>query len=297
MLSLERLRTLHTVAAYGSVQAAADVLRVSTSAVSQQLAKLERDVGQQLLERQGRGVRLTEAAGLLVAHATRIFSAVEAAQAELEAHHDAVVGQLTVAAFPTAARGLLPAALRELSERFPALTIELSEMDPEVSIPLVNRGDIDLAVSQDWRNAPLALPAALEKQALFDDGADVIVPTGHWAGPTVTLRELANEQWIASPRGAICHDWLVYTLRSSDVEPKIAHTSAEYATQLALVAAGLGLAVIPRLGRETLPPGVRVVAVQPALERHVYAMWRRDATRRPAIRAIIAALANNIPKA
>src|SRR5690348_11387683 len=111
MLDLERLRALQAVSKHGSVRAAAEALHVTTSAVSQQLAKLERETGQQLLERQGRGVRLTDAAELLVSHADRILSLVEEARADLEAHRGAVVGEVWVAAFPTAVRGLIPGAL------------------------------------------------------------------------------------------------------------------------------------------------------------------------------------------
>src|ERR1700730_14989747 len=108
MLDLERLRVLHAVARFGSVSAAAEALHVTTSAVSQQMAKLERETGQRLLERRGRGVRLTDAAELLVEHADRLLSLAERAQADLEAHRGAVAGRLTFAAFATAARGLAP---------------------------------------------------------------------------------------------------------------------------------------------------------------------------------------------
>src|SRR5205085_2579992 len=103
------------------------------------------------------------------------------------------------------------------------------------------------------------------------------------------LDAIAGEPWISYHTGAICHDWLLHTLRSRGHEPRIAHTAAEHATQLALVAAGLGAAVIPRLGRDPVPPGVRIVAANPTLRRHVYAVWRADATRRTVIRAAVRA--------
>ncbi|MEU6041157.1 LysR substrate-binding domain-containing protein [Actinomadura sp. NPDC047616] len=292
MLDLERLRALHAVATYGSVSAAADVLHVTTSAVSQQLAKLERETGQKLLERNGRGVRLTDAAELLVDHADRILSLVERAQADLEAHRGAVVGQVTVAAFPTAARGLLPAALRRLRADHPGLRVRLREEDPMQSIPLLLRGDLDMAIVQDWNNAPLPIPDGLHKGAICDDVADVAVPADHplAARGRVELKELAGDPWIASTPGSICCDWLTTTLRSIDAEPRIDHMAYEFATQLALVAAGLGNTILPRLGRCDVPEGVRLVELETPLTRRVYGLWREEAARRPALRAALEAL-------
>ncbi len=292
MLDLDRLRALNAVATYGSVSAAADVLQVTTSAVSQQMAKLERETGQKLLERNGRGVRLTDAAALLAAHAERILAMVEAAEADLEAHRGVAVGALAISAFPTAARGLLPPALALLAKEHPRLRVRLCEREPHDTVPLVVRGDVDLGIVQDWFNVPVAIPDGLVKAPLADDVADVALPAGHpLAGrDVIALGELCGESWIAQSPGAICRDWLVHTLRSADLEPRIAHTADEYATQLALVAAGLGAAVLPRMGRCDVPAGVRIVAVRPALTRHVYAIWRAEAARRPAIRAALAAL-------
>ncbi|RFS83352.1 LysR family transcriptional regulator [Actinomadura spongiicola] len=297
MLDLERLRALHSVATYGSVSAAADVLHVTTSAVSQQLAKLERETGQKLLERNGRGVRLTDAAELLVAHAERILSLVEQAQADLEAHRGSVVGQLTVAAFPTAIRGLMPAALRSLGADHPDLRVQAIEEDPMRSMPLVSRGDYDMAVVQDWNNDPLPLPEGLHKGVICDDVADVAVPASHpLAGrDTVDLKELAGDPWISSSPDSICCHWLLRTLRAVDSEPRIDHMAYEFATQLALAAAGLGNVILPRLGRCDVPPGVVILPLAAPLSRRVYAVWREEAARRPAIRAAVTALRAAVP--
>jgi DNA-binding transcriptional LysR family regulator len=291
MLNLDRLRALHAVSAQGSINAAAETLNVTTSAVSQQLAKLELETGQQLLEKHGRGVRLTNAATQLVARTQRVLSLLEEAEAELEATDDAVAGQITIAAFATAARGLAPQALRDLRTRYPQLAITFHEQEPHESIPRLVRRDVDLIIVNDWHNAPLALPDGITKAPLFDDVADIALPPGHRLSKakSVTLRELAGEPWITWQPGTICHDWLLHTLRKEGHEPKIAHTAAEYATQLALVAAGLGAAVLPRLGRDPLPKGVTVVPAEPSLRRHLYAAWRTHATRRNVIRAAVEA--------
>jgi DNA-binding transcriptional LysR family regulator len=293
MMNLERLRTLHAVATHGSLHAAAEVLNVSASAISQQIAKLEREVGEPLLERRGRGVALTDAANLLAGHAERALSVLRQAEAELDGRRAVVSGELRIAAFATAARGLAPAALRHLGENYARLRVGLQEIESLDSLPLLLRGDLDLVLAQDWSGAPIPLPDGLERRALMDDVADIALPRGHrLAGKDrLTLRDLVAEPWISWPAGSNCHDWLVLTLRGLGHDPDIRHTAVEYATQLALVGAGLGAAVLPRLGRAPVPDDVQVVEVTPALTRHVYAVWRRDATRRTAIVAALDAFA------
>jgi DNA-binding transcriptional LysR family regulator len=292
MLNVDRLRALHAVAAHGSILGAADTLHVTTSAVSQQLAKLEREVGRPLLEKAGRGVRLTDSGRLLVAHAERVLCLLEAAEADLDAARDTVAGQLRIAAFATSMRGLAPAALAVLRRKHPQLTVVLRELEPVEGVGLLVRRDVDLAIAQDWENAPLALPEGVSKASIMDDVADIALPAGHRLARarTVRLDDLAGEPWITWHHGSICHDWLLHTLRRRGHEPRVAHTASEYATQLALVGAGLGAAVIPRLGRGAVPRGVVVVRSEPTLRRQVYAVWRSDATRRTAIRAVVDAL-------
>jgi len=292
LLSLERLRILRAIDTYGSVSAAADVLSVTTSAVSQQMPKLERETGQPLLAKNGRGVRLTDAGRLLSGHADRILSLVELARADLEAHRGVAVGELRAGAFPTAVRGLFPQALRALRAEHPQLRTVVHELEPAESLARLTRGGIDLAVVLDWYNKPLSLPGGLAKAPLFDDIVDVALPAGHRleGRAEIDLDELADDDWIAWPDGGFCHEWLLFTLRGKGVEPRIAHHAEEHATVLALVASGLGVAVIPRLGRDPMPPGVTITPVRHTMRRHVFAVWREDADRRPAIRAAVAAL-------
>lgn len=292
MLNLERLRTLDALARHGSVGGAAAGLHVTTSAVSQQMAKLEREVGQQLVARNGRGIRLTDAGRLLADHAARILSQVELAQVDLEAQRGRAVGELRVCAFPTAARGLLPHALVALRKAHPGLRTRSQELDPEQGVQAVIRGDVDLAVVLDWYNKPLPLPAGLVKAPLLDDPADVALPSDHpLAGrEEVDLEEFADDDWITWAEGEFCHEWLMFTLRAKGIEPCTAHRAEEGHTQLALVAAGLGVCVAPRLGRDPMPDGVRAVPVRQSMRRHVYVVWRADADRRPSIRAAVDAL-------
>ncbi|MFF3396391.1 LysR family transcriptional regulator [Streptomyces sp. NPDC002669] len=292
MLNLERLRTLDAFARHGSVSGAAEGLHVTTSAVSQQMAKLEREVGQQLLAKNGRGVRLTDAGRLLADHAARILSQVELAQSDIEAQRGEVVGEILLSAFPTAARGLFPAALRTLRTDHPELRVRTRELEPEDGIRAVLRGDTDLAVVLDWSNKRLPVPGGLSKAELLDDAPDIAMPADHrFADRTeVDLEDFADDDWVSWPEGEFCYDWLMFTLRSKGIEPRIAHLAGEHHTQLALIAAGMGVCVAPRLGRGPVPEGVRLVPVRQKMRRHVHAVWRTDADRRPSIRAAVGAL-------
>ncbi|KUL22782.1 LysR family transcriptional regulator [Streptomyces regalis] len=292
MLNLERLRTLDALARHGSVSGAAEGLHITTSAVSQQMSKLEREVGQQLLAKNGRGVRLTDAGRLLAEHASRILSQVELAQSDLEAQRGKVVGELRLAAFPTAARGLFPSALSALRAAHPALRVRSCELEPEGGIAGVIRGDLDLAVVLDWYNKPMALPEGLVKAHILDDPADVAMPAGHRFADRdeVDLAEFAEDEWITWGEGEFCHEWLMFTLRSKGIEPLLGHRAPETHTQLALVAAGLGVCIVPLLGRHPTPAGVVTVPLQQRVRRHVYVVWRADADRRPSIRAAVRAL-------
>ncbi|MFF7985619.1 LysR family transcriptional regulator [Streptomyces sp. NPDC007901] len=292
MLNMERLRTLDALARHGSVSGAAEALHVTTSAVSQQMGKLEREVDQQLLAKNGRGVRLTDAGRLLAEHAARILSQVELAQSDLEAHRGQVVGELRLSAFPTAARGLFPTALADLRGRHPALRVRSTELEPERGIAGVVRGDLDLAVVLDWYNKPMPLPDGLVKAPLLDDPAEVALPVGHRLADRdeVDLGEFADDEWITWGEGEFCHEWLMFTLRSRGIEPIVGHRAAETHTQLNLVAAGLGVCIAPLLGRHPVPGGVVMVPLKQRVRRHVYVVWRADADRRPSIRAAAQAL-------
>lgn len=237
-------------------------------------------------------MRLTDAGRLLAEHAARILSQVELAQSDLEAQRGQVVGELRLSAFPTAARGLFPAALAALRAQHPALRIRSCELEPESGIAGVIRGDLDLAVVLDWYNKPMPLPDGLVKAPILDDPADVALPAGHRLADRaeVDLAEFAEDEWITWGEGEFCHEWLMFTLRSKGIEPIVGHRAAETHTQLGLVAAGLGVCIAPVLGREPMPSEVVTIPLKQRVRRHVYVVWRADADRRPSIRAAVQAL-------
>jgi len=143
------------------------------------------------------------------------------------------------------------------------------------AIRLVVAGHLDIAVVNDWMNAPLVLPDGVERLLIMHDAVDLAVPADHpLAGRTsVELTELCAEPWITWPHGAICHEWLTQTLRQHGLTPEVTHTAEEHQTQLAMVAAGLGIAVMPRLGRGSTD-GVSIISLKPTFSRRVYATWR-----------------------
>ncbi|MFJ3439944.1 LysR family transcriptional regulator [Streptomyces sp. NPDC086081] len=299
MLDLQRLRALHAVSVHGTVGAAAVALGYTPSAVSQQIAKLERETRTVLLERAGRGVRLTDEAHQLVATAQELMTIVERAETALEERRGRPAGRLTVAAFASAARGLMPGVLAELGRGHPALDARLTELDPHLSVDLVAKGAVDLAVAHDWDIAPLPAPPGVEQAFIGDDLCDLLVPEGHpFAGRDAVRREeLGGERWICQPPGRVCHDWLLRTLRAAGHEPDLVHQADENPTLVALVAAGLGVALIPRLGRGPLPAGVVEVPLDPLPVRRLYALWRTGAARRPAIAETVRVITEHWPNA
>ncbi|MFE5586425.1 LysR substrate-binding domain-containing protein [Kitasatospora sp. NPDC056531] len=292
MMDLGRLRALHAVAVHGSVGGAAAALGFTPSAVSQQIAKLERETRTVLLEKQGRGVVLTDAARELATTAQAVLGLVEQAEVRLEEQRGQAVGRLLVAAFPSGARGLMPGALAELRRRCPELDVRLLESDPYPAAELVARGEVDLALVQDWPAVPLPVQEGLARLDLGTDPVDLLLPDGDdlAALDAVPVARLRGQRWISVPPGNICHDWLVRTLREAGEEPDVRYQVGEFETQIALVAAGLGMGLVPRLGRGPLPAGVvaRPVASQPS--RRVFALWRAQASRRPAITEALAAM-------
>ncbi|WP_250030499.1 LysR family transcriptional regulator [Paractinoplanes maris] len=287
MIDLGRLRALHAVASYQTVLAAGEALHCTPSAVSQQLAKLERETGATLVEKDGRRLRLTEAGRVLARHAERVLATVDEAEAALAAHRDTVVGRLTVAAFATACRALLPYALQRLASDYPQLSTGLVELHPHEGLESLHRGHVDLAVVDDWPEVALRYPGGVTHRELGWDAADLIVPSGHRFGDTVALARVRDERWIAAKTGDICHEWLLRVFPG--VRPDF-HV-AEFETQLTLIAAGLGVAVIPRLARPaSLPEGVRVVSLSPQPRRRVVVAWREASAARPAVGAAVEAL-------
>lgn len=287
-VTIAGLRAMEALATHGSITAAAAALGYTSSAISQQIARLERDVRQTLIERQGRRATLTVAGRTLAESASRIVIELESLNAELEAQAQTVTGRLTIAAFPTAARGIIPETMHELRRRWTELDLQLIEVDSHRAVHLVARGAVDLGVAHDWLEMPLSLPDGLQTRRLGNDISDVLLHHEHpLAGREfVDLDDLLDESWLYEP-GSVAHDFLVNAYQRSPEPARFAHMVTEYSTQIAMVGAGLGVALVPRMGRGALPPTVRPIRVRSGPKRQIYGLWRTAAGRRPAIAAAL----------
>ena len=293
MIDLDALVSLRAVSAHGSVVAAAEALGFTPSAVSQQVKRLERSAGVPVLERVGRGVMLTRHGRHLVEHGTRLLAELEELEAGLHRQAQTVAGNVRLAVFSTATRGLVAPALPAVLADHPALGVALVESEPWDTIDLVARGGADLGLVHSWGDVPLQVPDHLVATRIALDLAEVVVPRAHaLAGRAVlTPADLVDEDWIATPEATICRQWLNRMYVGTGRLPRIAHVSMEFDSHLALVRAGLGIALVPRLGRA--PLGEDLVAVplkDPVPTRAVLALHRRSLADSPSIRALLEAL-------
>ena len=293
MIDLSALIALRAVATHGSVVAAAEALGFTPSAVSQQVKRLERQTSLALLERVGRGVMLTEHGRRLVDSGDRLLADLEEIESGLHDRAGTVVGRLRLTAFSTAMRGLVAPVARDLLAAHPLLELALTEREPWDTVELVASGQSDVGVIHRWGDLPISVPDHLAATSVAQDLADVIVPAGHRLAtrPAVRPSDLLEESWIATPDGTICRQWLTRMYDGTGRLPRIAHTSMEFDSHLALVRAGLGIALVPRLGRQPLGDGlVAVPAHDPEPTREVIAVHRRSMAAAPSVRAVLAAL-------
>jgi DNA-binding transcriptional LysR family regulator len=178
MLDLRRLRLLRELARRGTIAAVAEALSYSPSAVSQQLAALEKEAGMRLLEPAGRRVRLTAQAGLLVAHTEILLEEMERAEAALAQSLSEIAGTLRVAAFQTAVLTLVPPALTRLEPQHPSLRVEVPELEPEAALPALAAGEFDLVLGEEYPGHPLPRPHETERHDLLTDELRLITPAG-----------------------------------------------------------------------------------------------------------------------
>jgi molybdate transport repressor ModE-like protein len=293
MIDARRLRVLREVAQQGTLSAAADALHLTPSAVSQQLAALEREVGQPVIERNGRGVRLTGAAEVLVGHANVVLAQLEAAAADVAAFSEGVVGTVRIAGFATALAEIVAPAAASLRSTHPRLALTITEQEAPDCFRALARGDADIALSMASRLAPPADDPRFTLRPLRSDTLDAVLPARHplAARDEIALAELAGETFVGPPDGTSCHDVTVSGCAAAGFVPAFEHWSLDFYTTMALVAAGLGVALVPRLAQSAVPAGavIRPLAA-PAPARHVFAATRAGAERRPTVAAVLDAL-------
>jgi DNA-binding transcriptional LysR family regulator len=295
MLDLRRLRLLRELHARGTIAAVADALQYTPSAVSQQLAVLEREAGRPLLERVGRGVRLTDAALVLVEHAEALLVRAELAEADLAADAARVAGRARVASFQSMALHLAIPVIGQLAAEAPELRCELVEAEPEQSLPALALGDLDLVLADEWQHQPRARPTGVEREDLARDPVAVVLPAGHPLARrhrrAVPLARLADAAWVTGHPEAGWDEITRRTCRElGGFDPDIRHRTDDAIIALALVAAGQAVTLLPRMAQIDRP-GVAVRAIaEGEVDRMIFMATRAADARRPSIVALRAAL-------
>lgn len=284
MLDVRRLRLLCDLSRLGTIAAVADAHTYTPSAVSQQLSTLEREAGVRLLERTGRRVALTAAGRVLVAHAETVLAALEQTSAALAALGTGLSGPLRIGAYPTAVRALLPATLVALGHQHPGLELMVTELDP-VDVPAALRERrIDVGLLNDYDVVPVEPDPTLDAVPLLDETVYLAV----FEGAPGSLAAARDAAWILASPGTLCHTATLQVCRAAGFTPRARHHADDFATVLALVAAGQGVSVVPQLAAADAPAGVRLIPLP--TRRRTRIAYRHGAAAHPAVTAFVTAI-------
>jgi DNA-binding transcriptional LysR family regulator len=290
MLNVQRLKVLREVVARGSFSEAANALNYTQSAVSQAIATLESEAGVALLERARRGVRPTTAGERLNDHAGRILAQLDAAEAELGAIAGIEGGELRMASFPTAGATLMPLAIAAFRAAYPDVVLSLVEGEPEELIPRMRDGEFDLGLIFEFEGTG-ELGPGLRSAPLFEDPMKLAMPKGHRLvrKDRVTLEDLSEEAWVQTSEASACARHVVRTCRAAGFEPRVSFESDDYLTVQGLVAAGVGVALIPELAlSQTVSYDIAVRVLHPSGPvRHVVAATPGRGVSLPATAAML----------
>lgn len=296
MLELRRLRLLRELRERGTIAAVAEALQFTPSAVSQQLAILEREAGVKLLERSGRGLRLTDAALVLAEHADGLLERAALAEADLAGAAGAVAGRGRIAAFQSVALRLALPAMEALVRDAPRLRAELVEGEPEQALPALALGDVDLVLGDEWLHQPRRLPAGVERHELLVDPVYLVLPVRHAAarrhGSAVPLAELSNEAWTTGLPGMGWEEVTYRTCRElGGFEPDVRYRTQDATISLALVARGLAVTMLPEFAMQGRRTGLAVRAIADGpVSRTIFAATRAADAARPSTQALLAAV-------
>ena len=287
MLDLRRLRLLRELARRGTITAVAEALSYSPSAVSQQLAALEKEAGVRLLEPAGRRVRLTPQGDVLVAHTQVLLEEMERTEAELAQSLNETVGTLRVAAFQTAVLALVPHALSQLARQHPSLRVEVTELEPEVALPALAAGEFDLVLGEEYPGQPLPRPRETERHDLLTDELRLIIPAG-WSERSLT--SLASRPFVLEPVGTTAREWATASCRQAGFEPDARYTSTDLQIHLRLAERGLAAALLPDLSGAGDRRDVVTHRLQGRPRRQIFTTVRSGAARHPKVQAFTTAL-------
>jgi len=290
MLSPTRLNVLREVVAHGSFSAAADALSYSQSAVSQSIATLEGEVGTTLLERDRGGIRPTAAGAALVAHADGILARMEAAENEVAAIAGGEGGHLRIASFPTAGATLLPLAINGFRVAHPGVEVTLAEGEPDEIAPRLRAGEFDLALLFEFEGVGERLGTGMRRFELIEDPLHLALPATHPLARRrkLHLEDLREEAWVQTSVNSPCARHVVRSCHAAGFEPRVAFESDDYQTVQGLVAAGVGVALIPQLALSAVRSDIRIRALDPSSPvRKVLAATRRGAPVTPALATML----------
>ena len=287
MLEVRRLRLLRELHERGTIAAVAGALQFTPSAVSQQLA---------MLERAGRGVRLTDTGLVLVGHADALLERVALAEADLAAAEGVVAGRARIAGFESVSLRLALPAMERLAREAPRLRCELVEAEPEQALPALALGDVDLVLGDEWRHQSMKVPAGVQRHELFNDPVYLVLPRSHplaraHAG-AVPLSALAGEAWTTGEAGMGWDEMTRRTCRElGGFEPDVRHRANGATIGVALAARGLAVTMLPELALPARPTGVqlRPMAEGP-VSRAIFAATRATDAARPSTQALLAAV-------
>jgi DNA-binding transcriptional LysR family regulator len=300
MLELRRLRLLRELSERGTIAAVAEALQFTPSAVSQQLAMLEREAGVQLLERAGRGVRLTDAALVLVEHAGALLERAAEAEADLAAAAGTIAGRGRIAGFQSVMLRLAIPAMARLAREAPRLRCELVEAEPEESLPALALGHLDLVLGDEWQHHPRSLLPGLERHELLSDAVQLVLPARHPLArrhpQAVPLAELAGEAWVTGHAGMGWDDMVQRTCRElGGFDPDIRHRANDATVGLALVGKGLAVMLLPTLPMTGREKGIAVRRVAEApITRAIFAVTRAADAARPSTQALLGAVRDEV---
>ena len=287
MLDVHRLRLLRELSHRGTIAAVAQALSFTPSAVSQQLSTLEREAGVPLLTRTGRRVSLTPAGQNLVEHAEAVLEHLARAEAELARARTGPAGPVRIGSYPTAARAVIPAALVALSRAHPLLEPRITELDPAAVPAALRAADLDVALVHEYDFVPAQGEPGLRRQELFTEPLYLAAPAPG------AIRDHRQSPWIVSPLGTLCRTMVERACEAAGFSPRVRHEVDDFATVLALVALGQGVAVIPHLGALNPPEGLTLTRLPTFRRTHI--AFRAGADGHPAIAAVALALREAIP--
>ncbi len=287
-----RLHVLRMLRQHGTVTAAAHALHLTPSAASQQLRSLARDLDVELLVPEGRRVRLTPAARVVLEHADQLWSDWERAQADLDAHREGGRGPLRLSAFPSVLAALLPEVVHHLHRH--GLALEVVQADPAESLDLLLVGEIDLAVLEVSPATPATADPRFEQHKLFDDPLQLVVspthPLAEWSAP-IALAEAAEQPWIGGPPGGSFHQIELLACAQAGIAPTFVHRALDWSAYLALIGCGLGVALMPRLAVDASQPVRHLpLADEPLPTRRIVTCVRRGSGERLNMRRLREAL-------